>query len=117
MASEVRASHLLIKHKESRRPASWKDPEGKVITRRTKEQAIEKLQMIRDEIASGRERFSDLARVESDCSSAKRGGDLGRFGPGQMQKPFEEATYDLEVGELSDIVETDSGVHIILRTE
>lgn len=41
---------------------------------------------------------------------------IGRFGRGQMQKPFEEATFALEVGEISDIVDTDSGVHIILRT-
>lgn len=40
----------------------------------------------------------------------------GRFGRGQMQKPFEEATFALQVGQLSDIVDTDSGVHIILRT-
>lgn len=40
----------------------------------------------------------------------------GPFGRGQMQKPFEEATYALEVGEISDIVDTDSGVHIIMRT-
>ena len=38
------------------------------------------------------------------------------FGRGQMQKPFEEATYDLEVSEITDIVDTDSGVHIIMRT-
>ena len=36
--------------------------------------------------------FEDLAKKESDCSSAKRGGDLGFFGPGEMQKPFERAS-------------------------
>ncbi len=48
--------------------------------------------------------------------SAQRGGDLGFFGRGQMQRPFEEATYALQVGELSGPVFTDSGVHLILRT-
>ena len=48
--------------------------------------------------------------------SAKQGGDLGQFGRGQMQKPFEDATYALAVGALSGIVDTESGVHIILRT-
>ena len=60
--------------------------------------------------------FAELAQVNSDCSSAKNGGDLGFFGRGQMQKPFEEATFALQVNEMSGPVITDSGVHIILRT-
>lgn len=82
----------------------------------TKESAISQLQSIRDDILSHKANFDDVASRISDCSSAKRGGDLGSFGPGQMQKPFEEATFALEVGEISGIVETDSGVHIIKRT-
>ena len=109
----MRASHLLVKHKDSRRPASWReDP----ITR-SKEEALEILAGYRKRIVNKEATFEELAGQFSDCSSAKKGGDLGMFGPGQMQKPFEEATFALQVGEMSEAVDTDSGVHIILRTK
>ena len=66
-------------------------------------------------IVSGESTFEELASQFSDCSSAKRGGDLGPFGRGAMQKPFEDASYALQVGEMSVPVWTDSGVHIIKR--
>lgn len=69
-----------------------------------------------DVINNGQRTFEDLASEHSDCSSAKRGGDLGFFKRNQMQKPFEDAAFSLEIGEMSPIVETDSGVHIIKRT-
>lgn len=74
------------------------------------------IQEFREEISSGRVSFADLAKTESHCSSARNGGDLGYFKPGQMQKAFEDATVALEVGELSGPVFSDSGVHLILRT-
>ena len=46
-----------------------------------------------DLIESGARTFQELASEFSDCSSAKRGGDLGRFGRGQMQRPFEEVQH------------------------
>merc|ERR1711953_1046343 len=109
---KVQASHLLAKHEDSRRPSSWREEN---ITR-TKDEALEILKGYREDIESGNAKFEDLASKYSDCSSAKRGGDLGPFGRGQMQKPFEDATYRLKVGELSGPVSTDSGVHIIKRT-
>ena len=56
------------------------------------------------------------AKAESDCGSYKHGGDLGFFGrQGEMHPAFETASFALRVGELSEPVWTDSGVHIILR--
>ncbi|PNH09050.1 Peptidyl-prolyl cis-trans isomerase NIMA-interacting 1 [Tetrabaena socialis] len=112
MATRVRASHLLVKHKDVRRPSSWKEP---VITR-TREEALAMIQNFHGMLLRGEADFATLASAESHCSSAKRGGDLGEFGPGEMQKAFEDATYALKVNELSGPIFTDSGVHLILRT-
>lgn len=69
------------------------------------------------QIDSGEKTLQELAAQFSDCSSAKRGGDLGPFAPGCMQAAFEEASFALNVGEMSDVVDTDSGLHLILRTK
>ena len=74
---QVKASHILIKHQGSRRKASWKDPEGKIIMATTREAAVEQLRSIREDIVCGKANFEDVATRVSDCSSAKRGGDLG----------------------------------------
>ncbi|EJT49477.1 transcriptional elongation regulator [Trichosporon asahii var. asahii CBS 8904] len=116
-AGQVRASHILAKHAGSRRPSSWKQDR---ITRSLPEarqqiQAyIEQIQALpQDQQAA---EFAKIASTESDCSSARKGGDLGWFGRGQMQKAFEDGTYALQVGEMSPIIESDSGVHVIYRT-
>lgn len=108
---KIRASHLLIKHQDSRRPSSWKEQN---ITR-SKEEAIEILKGHEATIRSGDQTLGDLAPTESDCSSARKRGDLGLFGKGQMQKEFEDAAFALQPGEMSGIVETASGVHLIQR--
>jgi len=72
---------------------------------------------ILEEFASGAD-FVSLARERSlDTGSAQAGGDLGWFGRGQMVQPFEQAAFALEVGEISDVVQTDFGYHVILLTE
>ncbi|CAL5029477.1 unnamed protein product [Urochloa decumbens] len=113
---KVRASHILIKHEGSRRKASWRDPEGVAISATTRDDAADLARALRDQIVSGDRKFEDIAAENSDCSSAKRGGDLGSFGRGRMQKAFEKAAFALKVGEISDVVDTESGVHIIKRT-
>jgi len=109
----VRCRHILVKHAGSRNPSSWKDPK---ITR-SKEDAIRIVKEYRDQIVSGNKIFETLATTASDCSSAKRGGDLGQFTRGKMQKAFEDASFALEVGEVSGIVDSASGIHIIKRIE
>ena len=59
--------------------------------------------------------FKDIASKRSDCGSFSKGGDLGFFSRGQMQKPFEEASFALKVGEISGVVDSDSGIHVIYR--
>ena len=112
MSDQVRARHLLVKHSGSRNPKSWRFPQGISIS---KSEAREKLLAYQQQILSKTISFSDLATTESDCSSAQKGGDLGFFKRGMMQKPFEDATFALKVGQMSDIVDTDSGLHLILR--
>ena len=60
--------------------------------------------------------FGMLARTHSKCPSGQNGGELGTFGRGQMVPPFENATFDLDVGGLSEPVQTQFGYHIITRT-
>ena len=96
-----RASHILI------------TPEGsdKAAARKKAEEILAKVKASPND-------FAKLARENSkDPGSASQGGDLGFFGRGMMVKPFEETAYRLNSSEISDIVETDFGFHIIRVTE
>ncbi|KAK4686285.1 peptidyl-prolyl cis-trans isomerase NIMA-interacting 1, partial [Tremellales sp. Uapishka_1] len=114
---QVRASHILAKHTGSRRPSSWREA---TITRSPEEARkiieahIETLKGLSP--AELPKEFAKIAAQESDCSSARKGGDLGWFGRGMMQRAFEDATYAIDVNQLSPVVETESGIHVILRT-
>jgi peptidyl-prolyl cis-trans isomerase D len=97
---ERRASHILIASEKL-----------------GKDKARAKAEEILVEIRKNPAGFADLARKNSDDpGSAAKGGDLGFFGRGMMVKPFEEATFKLKDGEVSGIVESDFGFHIIKLT-
>lgn len=86
-----RASHLLVKSTASRNPSTWR---GDTVTR-SEPEAIGILQGYEAQLRGSSNlpaAFAELARVHSDCSSARNGGDLGNFSSGQMMKPFEDAT-------------------------
>ena len=69
---KIRCAHLLVKHRESRRPSSWREAE---ITR-TKDDAMNAIQGHEKRIRSGSTSLGDLAVTESDCPSARKRGDL-----------------------------------------
>jgi peptidyl-prolyl cis-trans isomerase NIMA-interacting 1 len=118
--AKVRVLHILRKHKDSRKPTSWR-VNGPITM--TKDEARVEMQGLLDLLRESqsdpeelRATMEELARTESDCSSYKRGGDLGFFEPKKMQPAFENAAFAMEIGELSrELVETSSGLHILLR--
>ncbi len=96
----VRARHILVRVPKD---ASFKD----------KSAASRKIKSILKKIKGGAD-FAEMAEKNSDDkASAERGGDLGAFARGMMVPSFEKAAFDLAVGEVSDVVETDFGYHII----
>jgi peptidyl-prolyl cis-trans isomerase C len=100
---QVRASHILV---EVAADAGEADLQA----------ARTKIEALRARIAKG-EAFADVAREASDCPSAAEGGDLGFFGRGDMVPEFEEAAFALEPGQMSGVVKTDYGYHLIVVTE
>mmetsp|Transcript_5577 Transcript_5577/g.4776 ORF Transcript_5577/g.4776 Transcript_5577/m.4776 type:complete len:115 (+) Transcript_5577:27-371(+) len=114
MEDQIRVRHILQKHTESRNPF---DSYRKKPVTRSKDEAIENINKIRAAIVDEGKSFTDIASDLSECGSAAEGGDLGLFGKGMMQKAFEDAAFALSVGEVSGVVDSDSGIHIILREE
>ena len=101
----VRASHVVL-----RVPAGAPDAE--------RQAARAKLLGLRQEIVGGKLDFAEAARKHSQCPSAPAGGDVGPF-PRKfvVEEPFARAAFALKVGEVSDVVQTDYGLHVIKVTE
>jgi parvulin-like peptidyl-prolyl isomerase len=101
----VRASHIVLRVSSSASPGE-------------REQIRTRLQALRQEIASGKIDFAEAAKKYSQCTSAPNGGDIGYF-PRKLavEEAFAKAAFALKVGEVSDVVETDYGMHLIKVTD
>ena len=91
MANEIHCAHILVK--------TEKEAQAVVVR-------LEK-----------GEKFANVAREISLCPSGKRGGDLGSFSRGKMVKEFEQVAFGLQKGQISPIVKTKFGYHIVRRLE
>jgi len=83
---------------------------------RSKDEAQQQIAQLKEQIDGGAD-FAELARQHSDCPSGQQGGDLGRFGRGQMVRAFEDTAFSMGVGTVSGVVETEFGYHLLKRTE
>jgi peptidyl-prolyl cis-trans isomerase C len=104
---QVRASHILIK-------PVFADPG--TDPNEAKAQARAKIEELLKQINEGAD-FAELAKANSACPSAAEGGDLGFFPRGQTTQAFEKVAFELEVGQISDVVETEYGYHIMKVAE
>jgi peptidyl-prolyl cis-trans isomerase C len=100
---QVKASHILVQVPENADEAK-------------RAEALATIQALKARIDNG-ENFATLAMEHSDCPSKAKGGDLGFFGREQMVKPFSDAAFALQPGQISDVVQTRFGYHLIRVTE
>jgi parvulin-like peptidyl-prolyl isomerase len=105
MSDQIRASHILLMYEGSERSTAT----------RSKDEALTEIQALKTDLESGGD-FAEIAQGNSDCPSGGQGGDLGFFGRGMMVPEFDAACAELAVGDVSDVVETPFGYHLIVRT-
>jgi peptidyl-prolyl cis-trans isomerase C len=100
---QVRASHILTMAQES-------------SSEEQKKEALQKIELVQKKLDEGGD-FAALAREYSEGPSNVQGGDLGFFQRGQMVAPFEDTAFSMEIGEVSDVVQTRFGYHLIKVTD
>jgi hypothetical protein len=98
--AEVRARHILFRLPPDASP-------------QVRTEVMQRAQQVREQAAGGADFGQLAAQHTEEPGGADRGGDLGYFGPGQMVQPFDEAAFRLQPGQISNLVETPFGIHII----
>jgi peptidyl-prolyl cis-trans isomerase NIMA-interacting 1 len=109
MPTKIGARHILVMHEKSAQK-----PED--VTR-TREEAKKKAQQCLQALRSGEAWETVLGQCSDEPGAIERGGDLGVFERGAMVKTFSDAAFELQVKEISEVIETPYGFHIIQRTE
>lgn len=106
---KLAGAHILISYKGGARV--------KPTVTRTKEEALKLAQEIAASVQKNPKTFAEQAKKQSDCPSAEKGGDLGMWQKGMMVPQFDEAIEKLKIGEVSGVIETPFGYHVIMRKE
>ena len=107
--AQIAARHLLVMHRESRSaPPTMLRTRGEARARAEKALAAVQNGAVFEDI---------VAEYSDEPGAAERGGDLSKFARKQMVKKFSDAAFQLKVGEISAVVETEFGFHVIKRTE
>lgn len=103
----IRCRHIMVAYREAARS----------LVSRTREEARRRAEQLRAEAMKPGVDFAAIAQANSDAPDAQQGGDVGVFDRGYMVKSFEDAAFALKVGEISPVIETRFGFHIIKRIE
>jgi len=119
--SQVRLRHILLKHRECK---STVDKVRNKQVKRSRTDAERLLRAVMEEVLSRGEidkkvftqRCKELSECQSSLKSGELVGDLGWVKPGKLGQNFDDTAFSLRVGQLSDLVDSDQGVHVIMRT-
>ena len=88
-----------------------------ILVKGSDDAALDKIKAIRERIVSGKSDFAAEAKEHSDCPSGQEGGSLGWFGRGMMVPEFDKVAFEMKKGEVSGVVSTQFGYHIIYKAD
>jgi len=107
--ARITVKHILVKHKTAKNPAPG--------VNRTREEACLRALEVRDKIRGGADFDALVKEYSEELGAVSRGGSIGSVERKDLAKPFADAAFELGVRQLSDVVESESGFHVIVRTE
>ena len=88
-----------------------------ILVKGSDDSALDKIKAIRERIVNGGADFAEEAKKNSDCPSGQEGGSLGWFGRGMMVPEFDKVAFEMKKGEVSGVVSTQFGYHIIYKAD